>query len=71
MNYALNSHHKKTQENLLNDLDSKNFFKLLETSRKQREVLSVNKSTLVKRDNFFEDLPLSAKVVKTEFEEHC
>ena len=68
MNYTLNKHHDKQNENLLSDLDRTKFFKLFGVARKPKEVLSINKTYKVKLDNFFEHLPLSAKVVKAEYE---
>lgn len=71
MNYTLNKHFNKDSENLLSDVDHTRFFKLFQSTRKAKEVLSINKTYHVKLDNFFENLPLSSKVVKEEFEKHC
>ena len=71
MNYTLNKHHDKQNENLLSDIDFVRFFKLFNIARKPKEILSINKSYQVKLDNFFEHLPLSAKVVKAEYEQTC
>ena len=40
-------------------------------SKKPKEVLSINKNARLHIENFFEDLPLSIKVLKNEFEESC
>lgn len=70
-NFSLNKNKKTDNENLIDELDDTRLFKLLLNVAKSKQVLSVNKSTRVHIENFFDDMPLSSRVEKTEFEQKC
>ena len=70
-NFALNKNKKSDNADLIGELDNTRLFKLLLNVAKPKQVLSVNKSTRVHIENFFDDMPLSSRVSKEEYEQKC
>lgn len=55
----------------MKNLKSKEFHTILFESSKAKEILSVNKSSKVHIENYFQELPLSVRVEKDDFENTC
>jgi len=71
-NMVLNRHHRKSDnDDQMKNLKSKEFHTILFESSKAKEILSVNKSSKVHIENYFQELPLSVKVEKEDFENTC
>ncbi len=71
-NYALNKHFKKSSNfDSVQELNDVKMKKLILNVRKPKEILSVNRSSKVHIENFFNDLPLSVKVMRSEYEIAC
>ena len=68
LNYCLSDFVLGEKKNLIDDFKKK---KLMSVLNKVKERLSVNRNSSVHIEDFFQDMPLSKKFTRNEFEQNC